>query len=80
MFKSEPEATEHVAYGPEQEIQRCSPSVGQEVDLDVRIPRSAIVPDRKFFGSEHGDNQLMTNFVVPQLELQTTVLVKVEAG
>lgn len=48
----------------------CSlPSVRQEVDLDIRVPRSAVVPDRKFFGSKHGDDQLMTNFVVPQLQL-----------
>lgn len=55
----------------------CSlPSVRQEVDLDIRVPRSAIVPDRKFFGSKHGDDQLMTNFVVPQLQLQKTIRVK----
>lgn len=53
-----------------------SPSVRQEVDLDIRVPRSAIVPDRKFFGSKHGDDQLMTNFVVPQLQLQKTIGVK----
>lgn len=55
----------------------CSlPSVRQEVDLDIRVPRSAIVPDRKFFSSKHGDDQLMTNFVVPQLQLQETIRVK----
>lgn len=45
------------------------PSVWQEVDLDIGVPRSAVVPDRKFFGSENGDDQLMTDFVVPQLQL-----------
>lgn len=57
-----------------------SPSVRQEVDLDIRVPRSAIVPDRKFFGSKHGDDQLMTNFVVPQLQLQKTIGVKTGTG
>lgn len=56
------------------------PSVRQEVDLDIRVPRSAIVPDRKFFGSKHGDDQLMTNFVVPQLQLQKTIWVKMGTG
>lgn len=45
------------------------PSVWQEVDLDIRVPRSAVVSDRKFFGSENSYDQLMTNFIVPQLQL-----------
>lgn len=45
------------------------PSVRQEVDLDVGVPGSAVVSDRKFFGSKNRDDQLMTHFVVPQLHL-----------
>lgn len=48
------------------------PSVWQEVDLDVGVSGSAVILDRKFFGSENRDNQLMTDFVVPQLHLCNT--------
>lgn len=46
------------------------PSVGQEVNFDVRVPWSPVILRRKFFSSEDRDDQLVTHFIVPQLHLR----------
>lgn len=50
-------------------IQLFLPSVRQEVDFNVGVSRSAVVSNGEFFGAEDSDDQLMTNFIVPQLYL-----------
>lgn len=46
-----------------------SPSVREEVDFNVRIPGPAVFPGRQVFGAQDGDDQLMTDFVVPEFDL-----------
>lgn len=47
-----------------------SPSVWEEVDFNIRIPGPAVFPGRQVFGAQDGDDQLMTDFVVPEFDLR----------
>lgn len=46
------------------------PSIGEEVDFDVRVSGSPVFPGRQVFGAQYGDDQLMAHFVIPQFDLR----------
>lgn len=46
------------------------PSVREEVDFNIRVPGPAVFPGRQVFGAQDGDDQLMTDFVVPEFDLR----------
>lgn len=46
------------------------PSVGEEVNFDVGIPRPPVFSWRQVFGAQDSDDELMSHFIVPQLYLQ----------
>lgn len=46
------------------------PSIGEEVDFDIRVPGPPVFPGGQVFGAQNGDNQLMAYFVIPQFDLQ----------
>lgn len=45
------------------------PAVREEVDFDIGAPGTPVGSQGDVHGLEHVDNQLMANFVIPQLHL-----------
>lgn len=45
------------------------PSVWEEVDFDVGVPRSSVFSRRQVLGSQDGDNELVAHFIVPEFNL-----------
>lgn len=52
-----------------QELRNSAPSVRKEVNFDVGVPGTTILSSRQVFGAQNGDDELVSHFVVPQLNL-----------